>query len=123
MSNFDIVAKLFREHIEYLSLSADAIADVCDTAAAHLANAIVSEKKVFSVGVGLDASTALSFCQLIRDGLWLERPSLPVIELTATRAEPAGAGVSWVTRELNSLGQPGDVAVVWGSQLTPDDVN
>ena len=123
MSNFDTVAKLFHEHIEYLSLSADAIADVCDTAAAHLANAIVSEKKVFSVGVGLDASTALSFCQLIRDGLWLERPSLPVIELTATRAEPAGAGVSWVTRELNSLGQPGDVAVVWGSQLTPDDVN
>lgn len=122
MSNFDTVAKLFHEHIEYLSLSADAIADVCDTAAAHLANAIVSEKKVFSVGVGLDASTALSFCQLIRDGVWLERPSLPIIELTATRAEPAGAGVSWVTRELNSLGQPGDVAVVWGSQLTPDDV-
>ena len=123
MSNFDTVAKLFHEHIEYLSLSADAIADVCDTAAAHLANAIVSEKKVFSVGVGLDASTALSFCQLIRDGVWLERPSLPIIEHTATRAEPAGAGVSWVTRELNSLGQPGDVAVIWGSQLTPDDVN
>lgn len=54
MSNFDTVAKLFHEHIEYLSLSADAIADVCDTAAAHLANAIVSEKKVFSIGVGLD---------------------------------------------------------------------
>ena len=69
MSNFDIVSKLFHEHIEYLSLSADAIADVCDTAAAHLANAIMSEKKVFSVGVGLDASIALSFCQLIRDGV------------------------------------------------------
>ena len=52
MSNFATVAKLFHAHIEYLSLSADAIADVCDTAAAHLANAIVSEKKVFSVGVG-----------------------------------------------------------------------
>ena len=75
MSNFDTVAKLFHEHIEYLSLSADAIADVCDTAAAHLANAIVSEKKVFSIGVGLDASTALSFCQLIRDGLgWNGHP-------------------------------------------------
>ena len=123
MSNFDTVAKLFHEHIEYLSLSADAIAHVCDTAAAQVANAIVSEKKVFSVGIGLDASTALSFYQLIRDGVWLERPSLPIIELTATRAEPTGAGVSWVTRELNSLGQPGDVAVVWGSQLTPEDVN
>ena len=122
MSNFDIVSKLFHEHIEYLSLSADAIADVCDTAAAHLANAIMSEKKVFSVGVGLDASIALSFCQLIRDGVWLERHPT-IIELTATRAEPAGAGVSWVARELNNLGQPGDVAIVWGSQLTPDDVN
>ena len=123
MSNFDIVSKLFHEHIEYLSLSADAIADVCDTAAAHLANAIVSEKKVFSIGVGLDASTAFSFCQLIRDGVWLERPSLPIIELTATRSEPSEAGVQWVSRELNSLGQPGDVAVIWGSQLTPDQVN
>ena len=53
----------------------------------------------------------------------MERPSLPIIELTATRAEPAGASVSWVARELNNLGQPGDVAIVWGSQLTPDDVN
>ena len=123
MSNFDIVSKLFHEHIEYLSLSADAIADVCDTSAAHIAYAIVSEKKVFSIGVGLDSPTALSFCQLIRDGVWAERPSLPIIELTAARAEPTAAGVSWVTRELNSLGQPGDVAVVWGSQLTPDDVN
>ena len=92
MSNFDIVSKLFHEHIEYLSLSADAIADVCDTSAAHIANAIVSEKKVFSIGVGLDSSTALSFCQLIRDGVWLERPSLPIIELTAARAEPTAAG-------------------------------
>ena len=88
MSNFDIVSKLFHEHIEYLSLSADAIADVCDTAAAHLANAIMSENKVFSVGVGLDASIALSFCQLIRDGVWLERPSLPIIELTAPEQNP-----------------------------------
>ena len=123
MSNFDIISKLFHEHIENLSLSADTIAHVCDTAAASLASAIVSEKKIFSIGIGLDACTALSFCQLIRDGVWLERPSLPIIELTATRAEPVGAGVSWVTRELNSLGQPGDVAVVWGSQLTPDDIN
>ena len=123
MSNFDIVSKLFHEHIEYLSLSADAIADVCDTAAAHLASAIVSEKKVFSIGVGLDSSTALSFSQLIRDGVWLERPSLPVIELTAARAEPIDAGISWVARELKGLGQPDDVAVIWGSQLTPDNVN
>lgn len=122
MSNFNIISKLFHEHIEYLSLSADAIADVCDAAAAHLANALILENKVFSIGVGLDASTALSFCQLIREGVWFERPPLPIVELTATRAEPIGAGVSWVTRELNSLGQPGDVAVVWGSQLTPDDV-
>lgn len=122
MSNFDTISELLHEHIEHLSLSADAIADMCDTAAAHLANAIALENKVFSIGVGLDASTALSFCQLIRNGVWMERPSLPIIELTATRAEPIGAGVSWVTRELNSMGQPGDVAVVWGSQLTPNDV-
>ena len=31
--------------------------------------------------------------------------------------------MSWVTRELKSLGQPGDVAIVWGSQLAPNDVN
>ena len=122
MRNFDTISKLIHEHIEYLSLSADEIADVCDTAGAHLANALVLENKVFLIGVGLDASTALSFCQLIREGLWLERPPLPIVELTATRAEPVRAGVSWVTRELNSLGQPGDVAVVWGSQLTPDDI-
>ena len=122
MSDFDTVAKLFHEHIEYLSLSR--MRSLTSAIRPRLILPMPScQKKGLLCRRRFRCIDALSFCQLIRDGVWLERPSLPIIELTATRAEPAEAGVSWVTRELNSLGQPGDVAVVWGSQLTPDDVN
>ena len=117
MSSFDIVSKLFHEHIEHLSLSADAIADVCDQAAGLIANAIVSEKKLFSIGVGLDKATAVSFSHLIREGVWLERPNLPVLELTADRAQSVDSSVAWIAREITSLGQSEDIAIIWGSQL------
>lgn len=122
MSSFDIVSKLFHEHIEHLSLSADAIADVCDQAASLIANAIISEKKLFSIGMGLDKATAVSFSHLIRDGVWLERPNLPVVELTADRAQSINASAAWVAREITSLGQSDDVAVIWGSQLSSDSI-
>ena len=49
MSNFDLISKLFHEHIEYPSLSADTIVDAAENIASQIANAIVSERKVFSV--------------------------------------------------------------------------
>ena len=118
MSNFDLISKLFHEHIEYLSLSADTIVDASENIASQIANAIVSERKVFSVGIGLDAAPASAFYHLIRDGLGPERPTLPIIRLTAEHADPIDSASQWLAKEVKSLGQPGDVAVVWGSQMS-----
>jgi phosphoheptose isomerase len=88
MSNFDLISKLFHEHIKYLSLSADTIVDVSENIASQIATAILSERKVFSVGIGLDAAPASAFYHLIRDGLGPERPTLPIIRMTAEQADP-----------------------------------
>ena len=122
MTNFEIISTLLHQHIERLSLSADTIADVCNTAAVQIANAITSEQKVFSAGTGIDGSAALCFRQLIREGIWLERPALPIINLTAINTINTDSGAAWIAQELNSLGQPNDVAVIWGSQLSPANV-
>jgi len=118
MSNFDLISKLFHEHIEYLSLSADTIVDASENIASQIANAIVSERKVFSVGIGIDAAPASTFYHLVRDGLGADRPTLPIIRMTAEHADPIDSASQWLAKEIKSLGQPGDVAVVWGSQMS-----
>ena len=123
MNSFDITAEFFHQQIEHISLAADAVAGMAEAAAPAVAGAMMAERKVYSIGSGIDANLAETFCHLIRDGLGTERPNLPIIPLTSSAAEPIDAGAQWLAREIRTLGHPGDVAVVWGSQLTPAGVD
>ena len=123
MNSFDITADFFHQQIEHISLAADSVAEMADTAAPAIAGAMMAERKVYSIGAGVDANLANTFCHLIREGLGGERPSLPIIPLTSNATEPMDAAAHWLAREIRTLGHPGDVALIWGSQLTPDGVD
>jgi len=123
MSSFDITADLFHRHIEQISLAADSVADLGELAVPVIASAMMTDRKVYSIGTGIDANLANTFCHLIRDGLGAERPNLPIIPLTSVAAEPIDAATHWLAREIRTLGHAGDVAVVWGSQLSSSGVD
>ena len=46
-----------------------------------------------------------------------ERPGLPVVELSEHHIESMEAGLSWASQQIQALGQPGDVAIVFGATL------
>lgn len=123
MDSFDITADFFRQQIEQISLVVDSVASMAEVAAPEIATAMMAERRVYSIGTGIDAHVAMTFCHLIREGLGDDRPSLPIAPLTSTAADPIDASAHWIAREIRTLGQPGDVAVVWAANLTPIGVD
>lgn len=117
MAHYERVAAAFQHHIEQASLSVDAIADIGGSAAALVTEALLAERKMLCVGIGVDASAASTLVDLLRKGHFRERPPLPVVEVTTRAVDPVTAGVPWVSDQLQALGQPQDVAVVFASQL------
>lgn len=122
MPFYDIVAKQFHQQIEQLSLSVDAIADIAATGAERAAKAIFAERKLFACGAGLDAASAVMLSELLREGLQRERPSLPVVELTARTAQGNEASINWIAGQLQALGQSGDFAVIFCTQLNATEI-
>lgn len=123
MDSFDITADFFHQQIAQISLVADSVADMAEAAAPAIAGAMMAERKVYSVGTGVDAHIANTFCHLIREGLGAERPNLPIVPLTSVAAEPIDSSAHWIAREIRTLGHPGDIAIVWSSNLTPIGVD
>ena len=117
MQHYDTVAQFFHQHIEHLSLSVDAIADVASNTATRAAQTIFSEGKVMVCGAGADAAAAILLTDLLRSGVERERPVLPVVELCARHTQPLDGGVQWMSQQIAALGQPGDFAIVFASTL------
>ncbi len=122
MPYYDTVAHIFQQHIEHLSLSVDAIADITSNAASTASQTIISDRKLLVCGIGVDCAGATLLTELLRKGLLRERPTLPVVELTARNAEPLDGAVNWLGQQLTALGQPGDLAIVFASTMNPVDL-
>ncbi len=122
MSFYQRVAKQFHQQIEQLSLSVDAIADITSNGASQAAEAIYADGKIFACGAGSDAASAALFSDLLRKGLQRERPSLPVVELTARNTNSSESGVSWIADQLRALGQHCDFAVIFCTQLSTAEI-
>ncbi len=120
MAYYNLVASQFQSHIEHLSLSVDAIADILTTAANESTETIFAERKLFACGVAVDCPSAMVLAELLRVGLERERPPLPVIELCPRYAEPVSGATRWLAQQLTALGQPGDLAIVFASSLGAD---
>lgn len=123
MDSFDITADFFHQQIAQVSLSADSVAEMAEAAAPLMAGAMMAERRVYSIGAGIDAHIANTFCHIIREGLDTERPNLPITPLTSVGAEPTDAAAHWIAREIRTLGHPADVAIVWGANLTTNGID
>lgn len=123
MPHYETVAAFFQQHMEHLSLSVDAIADVTGNAAMAATEAIFAERKLFSCGVGVDVASAVAFSEFMRRGLKRERPALPVVELCTRHSEPLEGGVRWLGEQITALGQPGDMAILFSGTLQAADLD
>ena len=81
MDVYPSIASFFQRHLEASSLAVDAIADTLGDAIELLAQAILADQKLFSIGLGADRASATALTSLLQHGILRERPSLPVVEL------------------------------------------
>ncbi|MCH1553911.1 MAG: hypothetical protein L7S45_04895 [Luminiphilus sp.] len=121
MNSYRQITGLFQQHLEALSLSADGLAEAIEVIAAAIVQTSFSEKKVFVVGLGSDGISAQSLIHSLETGLERERPSLPCIGISDLQDGSRGSAIQWACNRLRALGQPDDIAVVFGRQLTDDD--
>ncbi|MEK9990495.1 MAG: hypothetical protein VW642_12245, partial [Halieaceae bacterium] len=119
---YPLIASFFHRHIESTSLSVDDVAEIAGMAADIASNAILSEKKLFSIGLGADAASAIMLASLLQNGILRERPSLPVLELAEYRIDSAQTGISWVSQQLQALGQAGDVGIIFAANLAEPEI-
>lgn len=119
---YPLIASFFQRHIESASLAVDDIAEIAGAAADIAAQAILAEKKLFSIGLGADAASAIALTSLLQSGVLRERPSLPVLELAEYRIESALTGINWVSQQLQALGQAGDVGLIFVANLSQSDI-
>ncbi len=99
----------------------DDMAEALGDAAVISSEAVLNERKLLSVGLGADCASAAAFAGLLHRGILRERPGLPVVELSEHHIESVEAGVTWASQQIQALGQPGDVAIVFGANLNDQD--
>lgn len=122
MDVYPSIASFFQRHLEASSLAVDAIADTLGDAIELLAQAILADQKLFSIGLGADRASATALTSLLQHGILRERPSLPVVELATHQVETSELGVGWVSQQLQALGQAGDVGVVFSATLQDSEI-
>jgi hypothetical protein len=96
------IASFFQRHLEASSLAVDAIADTLGDAIELLAQAILADRKLFSIGLGADRASATALTSLLQHGILRERPSLPVVELATHQIDTSELGVGWVSPATSS---------------------
>ena len=122
MDAYPLIANFFHRYIESASLAVDDVAEIAGAAADVASQAILTEKKLFSIGLGADAASAIVLTSLLQNGVLRERPSLPVLELAEYRIGSVQTGIMWVTQQLQALGQAGDAASVFAANLSQSEV-
>lgn len=122
MDAYPLIANFFQRYIESASLAVDGVAEIAGAAADVASQAILTEKKLFSIGLGADAASAIVLTSLLQNGVLRERPSLPVLELAEYRIGSVQTGIMWVTQQLQALGQAGDAAVIFAANLSQSEI-
>lgn len=121
MDFYPLISEFFQRHLNAASMMIDDMAEPLGVAAVMSSEAVLNECKLFSVGIGADCASATAFAALLHRGILRERPGLPVVELSEHHVESAEAGVSWASQQIQALGQPGDVAIIFGAALNEQD--
>jgi len=119
---YPLISDFFQRHLETTSLAMDGLAEATGTAVKQACEAILNERKLFSIGLGADCAGATALVSLLRRGVLRERPSLPVVELAEHHIESTETGVNWAGQQIQALGQQGDVAFVFAASLDEPEI-
>ena len=122
MDFYPLISDFFQRHLETTSLAIDGLAEVAGAAVEQAAEAILNERKLFSIGLGADCAGATALASLLHRDVLRERPSLPVVELAEHHIESAETGVYWAGQQIQALGQQGDVAFVFAATLGDQEI-
>ena len=123
MDLYPLISDFFQRHLETTSLAMDGLAEATDAAVKLAAEAILNERKLFSIGLGADCAGATALVSLLHRGVLRERPSLPVVKLAEHHIESAETGVYWAGQQIQALGQQGDVAFVFAASLGEPEIH
>ena len=122
MDFYPLISDFFQRHLETTSLAMDGLAEATGAAVEQAAEAILNERKLFSIGLGADCASATALASLLHRGVMRERPSLPVVELAEHHIESVETGVNWAGQQIQALGQQGDVAFVFAGALGEPEI-
>lgn len=114
------VRHLFGNSIETKIAAVDTLSELIAKASVRLVNCLLNDRKILLCGNGGSAATCLYFSSAMLNQFEAERPSLPVISLTADSATlTAIANDSQYeqifAKQIHALGQEGDVLIAVSS--------
>ena len=127
MDHYKIIAGNFQDTIETITMSVDALADTIGQSSKLMVEALLSDRKIITCGNGVDGALAQLFTCILLDRFEVDRPALPALTLGADNTSISALihsnGVSDVfSRQLQALGQPGDVLLCFSSQSGADNL-
>lgn len=113
----DRVKHLFGVHIETKMAVADALSELIAKAGQRLVNCLLSDGKIFICGNGASAANCMHFSSAMLNHFEVERPSLPVINLSADSVSVGSFANEnhygqIFARQIQALGQEQDVLLL-----------
>lgn len=115
------VISLFHESIEACMNAGEQLPSLLVTASQMLVNALLNEKKIICCGNGISAAQAQILTSCLINRFEQERPGLPALylgaDITTQTAISQDYGLNEIyAKQLRSLGQEGDVLVIFSEQ-------
>ncbi len=127
MDHYQIIAENFQDTIETIAMSVDTLADTIEKGSQLMVAALLSDRKVITCGNGVDGVLAQLFTCNLLGRFEVDRPALPALTLgtdhTSITAIAQSNGFSDIySRQLQALGQAGDVLLCFSSSARADNL-
>jgi D-sedoheptulose 7-phosphate isomerase len=108
------IKRHFSDSIQTKMLAHDTLPEYIASAAAMMAQCLLTDRKILSCGNGGSAADAQHFASELLNRFETERPSLPAIALTTDTSTLTSIANDYhydhiFSKQLKALGQPGDV--------------
>ncbi|PCJ91079.1 MAG: phosphoheptose isomerase [Porticoccaceae bacterium] len=121
------VIEQFHQSIEAKMACGEALAPLIASASSRVVQQLLQEHKILTCGNGLSASLSNMFTQSLMLQYKLERPGFPAICLNSNCATITAIGhhhsMSEIfSKQIRTLGQPGDLLVIFSNGTNPSDL-
>lgn len=110
----DRVKSNFEDHLTITRGAVEQLAPLISSAATHMINALLTDKKILACGNGGSASDSQHFSSELLNRFESERPGLPAIALTTDSSTLTSIANDYhfddiFAKQVRALGQPGDI--------------